>query len=165
MHIIFTMATINNAQLIKNLIDTAKINISAERVPSQLAEKIVPVLEVKPQPQIKLSALTLSDATTGTMFTTHATKRTFVIAAAISTTKDAISNAHFSGIGVNAFGKSALLLVGIQFEPLTAQSNLSQVISLPFPIELEKNTIVNVYNSSATASIDTQGVVYYYEED
>lgn len=43
------MATINNSELTKNIIDGARIQTSYDKVPNQLAEKVVPVMEVNPK--------------------------------------------------------------------------------------------------------------------
>lgn len=159
------MSLINNQTLLKALRDKLKI-FNAESVPTQLAEKIVPVVSLDLQyKEIKIASATATDATTATLITSSTTKRTFITSASLTISKDVVSTATSSGVYCFPLGAGgAGVLAFIRYEPLTA-GQFHQVITFPFPIEIEKGTIVTVINSTNVASIDTTGTVFYYEED
>jgi len=160
------MATINNGDVIRNLIEQAKIQTSIDKVPTQLAEKIVPTLPIYNIYPIKIVAGLLSDSTGGALMTTSTTKKTFIVGATISTSKDVNSTAVSSYINCTPKGMTSNLnFCYLRFEPITAASGLTQTVMLPIPLELQPNTAIAINNSHAVASIDSYGIVYYYEVD
>lgn len=159
------MATINNSSIIKDVIDKAKIETAFENPPTQLAEKIVPVLAVESEKIIKISTATVSDAASGGIFTTSATRRTFIIGCGLSVTKDVNSTSvHSRIVGTFRNATASGTLLELRYEPTTA-GQIAQYLSFTKPIETAKNVSIFITNSTAVASIDTTGVVYYYEED
>jgi hypothetical protein len=155
------MAYIYNSELTKNIIDGAKIAISREQIPNQLAEKVVPVMEVNPRlirtADVCKSA-TLNNATTATILTTPTDMDFYLCSASISFIKDVTSTATTLNITfTDQYGVSQTALRAVCFT-LTVQNGQNS-ISFPFPIKCARNTIIaitsdtNVANIRASASI------------
>lgn len=156
------MAKIFNTETIKRILDDAGIQTSADDVPTELARKVVPVLISNPTITLKVKTGTASDATSATIRTNSTTKRTFLFAVALSISKDVVNDSINSGINITPLGDSVAGIMKLRYEP-TVAGNLHDFIVLPYPIELEKGTAINVTNSTNTASIDASAAVYFYE--
>jgi len=113
--------------------------------------------------QVRSKRNAANDSTSALIHSTSSTKRTFLVGASISCSKDAVSDSIKSTISCTLKGSQSSSILTIVYEPTTATSNLSQNITFPIPVELEKGTNINVTNSTNTASIDTEGFVYFYE--
>jgi len=157
------MSRINNTETIKRILDDAGIQTAIDKVPQELTEKVLPVLISNPIYQVKSKRNSANDQTSALIHSTSSTKRTFLIGASISCSKDVVSDSIKSTVSCTLKGAQSSSILTILYEPTTAASNLSQNITFPIPVELEKGTNINVTNSTATASIDTEGFVYYYE--
>lgn len=55
---ILKMSNINNTELLKGLRDTAKVQ-NAESIPTQLAEKVLPVIITNPHPNMTINFSTV----------------------------------------------------------------------------------------------------------
>ena len=159
------MAKINNPELIRGLINKAKINLAVDQVPSQLAEKIVPMLNVTPEYKVFIADGRASDATSFTIYTASTKKRTFVCGGGLSLSKDAVNNSVSSDITLTPKGRKPNEFITIRYEPLTAGSNMFYIPSLLHPIELQKGSTITVNNNAALASIDCHGTIYLFELD
>ena len=160
------LAEIHNAELIQNIIKQAKIQIQTDKVPTQLAEKVVPVLvAATPERLIQFKANSASDATTANIHTTHSSKETYLMGIQMTIAKDAVSDSIISSVRATPFGSADLGLLAIRYEPTTASSALNESIFFPIAMKLEKATTITVTNSTATASIDTTATIFYYEVD
>lgn len=160
------MATINNGKIIKSIIDKAKIQTATDKVPNQLAEKVVPVMEVNPQHDfdLKIASGTVSDATDGTIHTCHATKKTYLVSATVSVAKDVVSDSVYTWVRIRPFGQATdQVAINMRYEPITVGSNLIASLNPVQPILLEKSSVIGITNSTATASIDTGFSVIYFE--
>lgn len=159
------MATINNPELIKSIIDKAKINTSIDRVPSVLAEKVVPVMEIASIKKIKVMEAAASDATTAGFFTTTAAKEIWIVGVLLSITKDAVADStHSSILATPKESNIPVTLIKIRYEPTTAGEHYKSIM-FPNPILIKAGTLISVTNSAATASIDTSGIIYFYETE
>lgn len=157
------MAQIDAAEIITALIEGLKLNPARESIPSEIADKILPVFSIKPARKIKIAQASDSDDTTTAIHTTHATKRTFFIGAHLSIAKDVVSNSLSTRIIISPLEDVAgREFMKILYQPVTA-GQFSQVITLPIPIELKKNSAVNFINTSGTASIDVTASIFFYE--
>lgn len=150
--------------MLKHIVDLAKINIATESPPRELGKTVVPVMEVKPMPMIQIVRTATADATSANMMTTSTTKKTYLVGAGISVSKDAVNNGTNTRIDAVPEGRASVGVVEIRYEPITALSNLRGDAFFP-PMLLEKGSTISIVNSSATASVDISGIVYYYEED
>ena len=155
---------IQSKEVIDKISEELKVQPALE-IPRELMDKIQLVYGVNPPIKTQVKEVVVSDASTGTFHTTHATKRTFIIGAQISTAKSVASTSIFSKVVIIPAEGVASALLTLRYEPITAASNLSTSIILPHPIELAKSTIIALTNSTAIASIDTAGSIYFYEVD
>jgi len=158
------MATNNNVSIAKRIRDLFKLQQAVEEVPTQVAGSILPVVDVSPSHTIFSARGDAQDSATGTIFSTSATKRTFIIGCHITTAKDVVSPSTNTLIDFTSKDGSTDVLIITRYEPVTAGSFFSS-ISFPEPIEIEKDTAIVLRNSSATASIDSTGIIFFYEED
>lgn len=158
------MSEIKNNEILKGLRNITGLQASIDEIPSQLARAIVPVIVANPERLIQTKTATASDLSSVTIHTTSSTKDTYLIGGEISTAKDAFSTSIFSQITATAFGSSSANFLILRYEPLTAGSS-SQSISLSRPLKLERNSAINVINSTAVASIDTTGTIFFYETE
>jgi len=156
------MAKINAGDVIQKLIRGLGLSPTADKVPTEVAEKVLPVFNVNPDPEVETKTGVASDTTSGTISTTSTTKRTFITSVVLSIAKDVHSTSLFSDLRAFPKGKSISSLILLRYEPLTA-GNIHDTLTFTPAIELEKGTAISVRNSTATASIDTHGVISYYE--
>lgn len=159
------MATIYNSRTTEELVRGAGIQTSRDRVPNQIADKVVPVMEVNPKllKYVKnVATATATDSSTQTIMTTSSINETYITGVILTVSKDASSNSISSRIITTVNGVNNSPLAYIRYEPTTA-GQFNQIHSYNPPILVDKNATISVTNSSATASIDTTGVIYYYE--
>lgn len=157
-------ATIYNAAIIKTLIDKCKLQPSKDVVPQELAEKVLPVVEVSPERKIHIAREASADSASEILHTCHASKKTFLINCQLSVSKDVLSDSTNSFIDLIPVGAARLIVLEHRYEPLTVGAFFAHS-SLSLPMELEKGSTILLKNTSGGASIDLSGVVYYYEED
>ena len=157
-------AKINHSGVIARILQACKINQLVDKVPHELAEKVVPVLVSNPEKHIQRTSGALNDGTTGTISTVSTTKKTFITGCVLSVAKSALNASLFSSVTITPVGSSASTLLLIRYEPSTV-GQFTQTITFPFPIEVEKGSDLTLTNSNGTASIDTSGIVFYYEEE
>jgi len=159
------MGQINNKKLLKKLREETKV-LNSDSFPTQLAEKIVPVVIAEEIKEVRVTGATVSDATTGTLLTASTIKRTFLVGLELSYAKDVNYTATFCRVIANVknSGSVGAYLCYMRFEPLTAGSN-SIYLSFPFPVEIEVGSVVSVGIGTNVASIDVTACLYYYEID
>lgn len=160
------VTTNNNSEVTKILREGLKINQSVDDVPNDVGKTIVPVFVANPTPvpEIQMESGTLSDATTATLLTTHATRRTFITSMTISLAKNAANTATQFNLAATPFGKAETEIMLLRLEASTIQS-MNQVIDLTIPIRLEPNTPITINTNNGTAEIDITSVVFFYEEE
>jgi len=160
------MANIYNGDLKRELIAGAGIQTSVDVVPNQIADKVVPVMEVNPKMLrtcdiIKRAIAT--NATSATIYTTPANADFYLIGANMCMIKDATSTSAETSIKATKDNASINILefAGIT---LTAQT-LSESISLNNPLKLDRNTTITITNATNTANIRSSGIIYGYIVD
>lgn len=157
------MATINNSDTIKRILDDAGIQTSIDNVPSELASKVVPVLISNPIRFPLIKNVVISDASSGNVFTSSTKKRTFITGYQLAVTKDVNATSIMTSIKIQPkFSGSALTLVALTYEPLTV-GNLNSALMFPYPLELTKGSSPRIENSTAVGSIDVSATLFYYE--
>jgi len=158
------MVDIQSKEVIDKVSEDLKIQ-PAMQIPRELAKQIQLVYGVNPLREIQIANVSVSDATTGTILTTNSAKDTFLVGFLLTVAKSSLSPSAFSAIRftvAGGVGGSANFM--IRYEPLTA-GQFTESLSLPLPIKLDRGSDITVTNSSATASIDATGIVYFYETD
>lgn len=159
------MTVNNNTAVSEKIRNGLKINQATDEVPTQVAKTIVPVFEVNPDKEIQIALGNISDSTTPTaIHTSHATKRTFIVGGLLTYSKDANNLGTMSRMLLIPKGKGNIDIIRMRHEPSTAGSS-AQSLTLPYPIEIDKNSDIQIINGEATASVDLTGIVYYYEVD
>lgn len=148
------MAHIYNSDLSKELIRGAKIQTSKDSVPSQLAEKVVPVMEVNPRLlRLTTNAPQIASSTTGakTVYTTPTNQDFYLTGFTFAYIKDATSDAATSldfRVKVNG---ATLTLFSFPIITLTASSGQISV-TLANPLKLDRNTVID-YTGTFTAGV------------
>lgn len=160
------MATIHNSDLSKELILGARIQTSKDSVPNQIADKVVPVMEVNPKLLRKIDIVkeaVATNQTSSTIYTTPGDRDFYITNAAISTIKDATSTSTVSAIRAYVNGVQIAIFRLPSFT-LTAQ-NMSIMHDFKFPIKIDRNTAITVTNSTAVANITSYGLIFGYIDD
>ena len=157
------MAKIHNIDLIKSIIDKAKLQTAVDKVPTELAEKIIPVLVADTTEKlIQVARAAATDATGVTIHTTSETKDTYLTGLHLTISKNNVNDSIISAINATTFGEAAGSVLVLRYEPLTA-GQLHASITFSHPIKLEKGTPITISNSGILASIDTTGMIFFYE--
>lgn len=157
------MATIHNTDLSKELKEGAKLQQLRDRIPSELADKVVPVMEVNPKLLRRANIVrrsTASNATVATIYTTPSDKDFYLTGVAIAIIKDATSTSASSYISITIDGASQIF-VHIPELTLTAQTG-QMALSLPTPIKVDRGTAITINNSTNVANISATGTIVGY---
>jgi len=155
------MALINNTDLITELIAGAKINTASERVPNQIAEKVVPVMEVNPK-LLKEITIVRSLTTGGTIYTTPADKDFYLVGTYIEVTNVSATAAGSATITVTPFYENAVKKVNsISTETTAAITSVSTSsnLMLPIPLKLKRGTALT---SGVAGTLTKTYIIYGY---
>lgn len=160
------MATIYNSDLTKGLINSAKLQTSKDKVPNQIADKVVPVIEVNPKLLRTCNILRYGSATTtgATIYTTPSDQDFYLCGASVSVIKDVTSASTSSYLQItpeDGLTQRVLLISGIT---LTAQDD-SISVDFSRPILLKRSSTIAVGNSSAVGNIKTDASIWGYTVD
>lgn len=149
------MATIHNTDLTKELKDGGKLQQLRDVIPSQLADKVVPVMEVNPK-LLRRSNIVRSGgsitAGSATIYTTPGDKDFYLTACSASFIKDAANDnatGRFNAIVATVEG-IAQNLISFAVLTLTAQQQ-TVTISFPTPIKIDKNTAISIASTTIGA--------------
>lgn len=153
----------------KEVVDKLSRDLKAQpamELPREIGKMIVPVFNVNPERLIKVKSAGASDSTGSGIHTTDSIRETYLVGAQISVSKDAVADSLSSSIKAFVKGNlnTATSIIQLQYEPTTAE-NLHEVVQFNYPILLEKGKAITITNSTATASIDAVGIIYFYEVD
>jgi hypothetical protein len=161
------MVKIYNGDLIKEMREGAKIMLSADGVPSEITDKVVPVMECNPNLFRKISIIKTASLTNGTAATivTAPTDRDFFICGiTLSVIKDVTSTSLATDVRTTINGNVATLMI-ISGQTLTAQS-ATMSISFSNPIKVDKGANVTLNHTTNVANIRGDAIVYgYYVEN
>jgi hypothetical protein len=164
------MATIHNTDLTKELKEGGKLQQLRDVIPSQLADKVVPVMEVNP----KLLRITNTTATAtvnatgaGTVYTTPADKDFFLTNVHLHVIKNVVCDAA-TGVYVNftvvqdGATKSLIALSGIT---LTAQEDIV-TLNLSQPMKIDRNSLIRWTGTyAAGVMVRSANVIGYVVEN
>lgn len=157
------MATIHNTDLTKELKEGAKLQQLRDVIPSQLAEKVVPVMEVNPKLLRRCNVVRGQEAinnTSGTIYTTPTDKDFFLVACGLGVIKDATSTSILTTLRATIDGVSQKIL-SIPSISLTPQiSTISN--SFPTPLKIDRGTSILLVNSTNVANITCSGSIVGY---
>jgi len=157
------MATIYNSDLSKELVSGAKIQQATDRIPNILGDVVIPTMEVNPKLLRRINHSTyaaVTNATSGTIYTTPADKDYFLTAISLSVIKDVTSTSVLVTLRCIQDGLTKVLLA-IPCITLTVQ-NQGLSLTLPYPMKIDKNTAITVTSSTNVANIVIVGTVMGY---
>lgn len=164
------MAKIYNSDCTKGLAQSAGIQQSIEKVPNELAEKIVPIFETNPELLrynkllVSTSRTTTTPASPGTStYTCPANKDVYITGAYISLMSDAACDNVLTRMQVTIGGAA---VYPIQISKLTTTAKSDNVyITFTRPIKIDRNSIIYFLNSYAAGNSSMSYGVYGYEVD
>lgn len=149
------MATINNSELSREIIDGAKIAIGREKVPDQISEKVVAVMECNPKLLRRVNLVRgSSSVTTGTitLFTTPTDTDFYISELNMAFIKDVTCDAATGAVTISVVIDGVTRnIAGLSTITLTAQSG-NLVISFPLPVKLDRTTSITM-NGTYTAGV------------
>lgn len=154
------MAQIHNSELLKGMQDSAKLQTIRDRIPDQLADKIVPVMEVNPK-LLRVCNIVrgANKATTAsaTLYTTPTDKDFYLTGIALSYTKNVTCDTATGALNVTVYIDGALqTLFSLAKLTLTAEEKTGS-ITFPIPVKLDRNTPIT-YGTTWTAGAMIQAI-------
>jgi hypothetical protein len=141
------MVTIYNSDVSKELREGTKAQTARDVLPSQLAEKVVPVMEVNPK-LLKTANIVLSNSrnTTGSLSITLPAvgRKTYISSLTINVIQNATCDIATGFIFVNGtFQGTTATFAALPVITLTALT-IEKTISFPTPIELDEGTSITL---------------------
>jgi hypothetical protein len=160
------MAQINNKTLIQEIANSANIQISKDSIPNQLAEKVVPTMEVNPKLlRRSLTLGTLSSSATGSgvviAANSFAGKPFFITGFQVSWFKDAVCDTATGSLNVTYTqdGTTKSLFIHPMIT-LTLQENVITQ-NFEFPLKCDAGTAVNLQSNAFTAGVLRRYITIY----
>jgi hypothetical protein len=148
-------AKIYNSNLTKQIIDGAKLQQSQGQIPNEIAEKVVPTMEVNPA-LLRVCNIVVGDVATSTshgVYTTPADKDFFLVGATLAMSKivtDSLATCDLTCVPIAGTTSRAIL-----FLPGTTlnQDSNSISISLSTPILLKRSSAITIIKSANNGSV------------
>jgi hypothetical protein len=165
------MAKIYNSDLIKELRDVGKIQISTDKIPNEIADKVVPVINVNPKQSRVINAI-LSSAVTAsgvaqTLLAAQPNRDFFITSASISIVKDAACTPgrEFYHIICTIDGATKNILTIPYYSAVASESH--KTISFPIPIKIDRNTAIttSIFDYGAGTSKVSTNVSGYFVDN
>jgi hypothetical protein len=153
-------AKIYNSNLTKELIEGARLQQNQSGIPSEIAEKVIPVMEVNPKLLriTNYSGLINGTATGNITAVTSATKETYITDLVISVIKDVVCDVTTGRIQLAAvINGQSINLASIAVIALTAQ-NINLSISLVNPLKVDLGSTIT-FTGAFTAGVMSRSVV------
>jgi len=153
------MAIIYNSDVSKNIIQGARIQVNRDKVPNELAEKVVPTLEVNPH-LVKLANVTASTSSSTTadltVYTTPTDEDFYLTYALWSIAENATDDGSSTSLVCTPYDLNANWNI-LQIRGLTTTAQ-SETIAVNFdsPIRIKRNTAINVSHTT-TAGVMSKG--------
>jgi len=157
------MAKIERSEVLKALQEGLRLDVGKEKTPTEVADKILAVFKLNPEPEIQVLDASSSDAASVTIRTNPTNKRTFLKSIVLTTAKSVLSTSLFSRVNVTDARGVATIAAIIRYEPVTAGEFSEQFIFSGAGLELEQGSEINIVHSTAIASIDTSVILEFYE--
>lgn len=158
------MATIYNSDLTKELVQGAKIQQATDRIPSQLGDVVIPVMEVNPKLLRRVNVIKVAaaiNATSSTVYTTPTDKDFYLTAGSLSVVKDATATSVASTLTATTDFDTGVSILRIATLTLTVQNDTQTQSWIP-PILLKRGTNITVTNSTATGNVTAVACIQGY---
>ena len=162
------MATIYNSELTKELVDAGKLQINMGSIPNQIADKVVPVVEVNPRllkvSKVLGSLIGKNVTTAGTsIIAADNTKDYFITEIIISNSQDAACDNTNIKIDCTIGGGGKVLFS--MRKPTTTAQNFTNIIPLSTPLKIDRNTAVTLSMIFGAGTCITDVIIYGYTND
>lgn len=154
------MAYIDNSETARELDEAIRGNAQTNLAPKQIAGQVVPVIDVNPKSLRRVNRV-ISGTVAGTIGTTSANKKTFLVGATLSGSGTATATPRISAFLEGQTTAVDLVGIDIRVSALIDVANSSQSFMLPFPALLAKNTAIALTG----AATSTRASVYLIEVD
>lgn len=159
------MATIYNSELTAELIQAGKLQVARDKIPSEIAEKVVPVIDVNPK-HARICNLvkrqSIVNSASGIIYSVPSSKKTFICGYSLSVIKDVTSTSDRSKINCYLPSGEAITIAEITGITLTPQEQTITATINP-PLELQPGTNIDLTNSTNVANINTSGIIWGFE--
>jgi len=154
------MSQIYNSDLTNEIRDGAKIQQNVDTIPNQLADKVVPVMEVNPKLLRVVNFIVggTSNTTGSTSIMTLPTdKDTFLTDLTLEVSKNVTCDSVYVELNATLKGGKAVQLAYLHFQTLTLTDNINISKSFTVPIQLERGSQIAV-NGNFAAGASSRGV-------
>jgi hypothetical protein len=166
--LIFNMAQIHNTDLTRELKEGGKLQQLRDVIPSQLADKVVPVMEVNPKllrrTNIVKSISSTASAGTTTIYSIPQGQTFYMTSAHISFTKDVVCDVARGRYAITCTidGVSLSIPLEVSINTLTAESqSMALDFSHPIKVDAGTNIQVNSFTYAAGTSARCAGITGY----
>ena len=163
------MATIYNSDLSKELREGGKLQVT-DRMPSELAEKVVPVMEVNPKLLRRSDFVVTSNKTTSgsqSVYTVPVNRDFFITSLCFGFIKDVTCDAATGDITLAAsIGGVSGIILRIPILTLTADSK-TIVLNFPNGLKIDRGSTISIgTNPTYTAGLMSRSVsIFGYHVD
>lgn len=165
------MATIHNSELSKELTEGAKIQISRDKIPNELAEKVVPVMEVNPKLLRRAKGIATMDRTTTTaaspgtsIVTLNQNKDTYITSIVFANSSDV--NCDNTIIRIRATDEFGSTIYLIRADKITLTATNSQIVAnFDTPIKLQRGSVIYYLNAFTVGASITGITIFGYENE
>lgn len=160
------MAKIYNSQLTKELTEGGKIQTAFDKVPSELAEKVVPVMEVNPKllkPVDIVRDVVRTSTGTDTLYTTPTDQDFYLTNIVFSVTGDAANDGTYNRIQAYVGGVQRNM-VSIRKTTLTAIQEVV-TITFPKPVKIDKGTSITQQAAFSAGTGAMHGTIYGFLDE
>jgi len=160
------MAQIYNSDLTKELTEGAKIQVSRDYPPSQLADKVVPVMEVNPKLLRRTGVLVVANRIISgslTIFTCPTNVDTIVSGVYLGFTKDATCDIATGRITITATPDDTGAATSLAALPCLTTTAERGDITIDFhaPIKLKPGSVIAFGSDTYTAGLMSREILVY----
>lgn len=161
------MATIYNSELTKELTEGAKIQTNRDNIPNQIAEKVVPVMEVNPKLLRTSKVLgiysTASTKSSQIIYTNPSGKDTYITALWINNLQTAASDNVVLYITAT-FDGAAYKLITLN-KPTLSAINVNQYLQFVPPLKIDKDGTLRLTCAFTVGASTTDISIFGYNVD
>lgn len=161
------MAKIYNSDLTKGLAKNAGIQQNTDKIPNELAEKVVPTCETNPELLRKITIvrdITITDSSSGTIYTTPTNQDFYLTDVQMDGFKSAAAGTTEFYITVTINGATKKI-ISMHHPTTTAINNLHAEKSFLLPIKLDRNTNITLNSNNATTFNRVIGIICGYVDE
>lgn len=167
------MATIYNSQLSKELIKAARLQTSKDTIPNQIADKVVPVMEVNPKLLRETNIIRrFGDSTNSTnniLYTTPATGSDFYLTGAILQFDAGVlcdtSTVTLSAILYDSNATTTILDFRCRTAPADGIFKKLIWYNFPHPIRIKRNSTILFSDNGTTANLTKACTIFGYLDE